>query len=353
MRKVKNGFGDSVNQKMEMPLSRNYEKPSEQFRGATERRCKSVRVAIKISLMLLIVFTISLATVHATEFGGSMYPGGNEDFMAGALPPPGLYYLNYFANYNLDSYRGNNGDKQPIDFKGDVTFNAFRLLYVSKKKLLGADVVVHGALPVINMHLSANTPGGHMSQTKTGLGDIDIGVFGLAWHWKNFHCVAGVDFNLPTGSYSKDDFVNPGRHYWNFEPLFGFTYLSDRGLEASAKIMYNFNTVNSATHYTSGQELGVDYLLGLHCGPWAYGINGYYYLQTTDDKYRGHKVKNYFPNWQGDGRDGYGKGRQLSIGPAIQYNYKNMFFNVKYQWDTNVKNKPEGSHLWLKFMYAF
>ncbi len=289
----------------------------------------------------------------ATEGGGSMYPGGNEDFMAGALPPPGLYYINYFNYTNYDSFRDNSGDKVD-DFHAQAVVNAFRFVYVSKKKLLGADVIGHAVVPFVNIHGTLEFPGGpRLTGTKTGLGDVTINPFSLAWHWKNFHCVAGVDFNLPTGSYSKDDFVNPGRHYWNFEPLFGFTYLSDRGLEASAKIMYNFNTVNSATHYTSGQELGVDYLLGLHCGPWAYGINGYYYLQTTDDKYRGHKVKNYFPNWQGDGRDGYGKGRQLSIGPAIQYNYKNMFFNVKYQWDTNVKNKPEGSHLWLKFMYAF
>ncbi len=340
MRKVKNGFGDSVSQKMEMPLSRNYEKPSEQFRGATERRCKSVRVAISISLMLLIVFTISLATVHATEFGGSMYPGGNEDFMAGALPPPGLYYLNYFANYNLDSYRGNNGDKQPIDFKGDVTFNAFRLLYVSKKKLLGADVVVHGALPVINMHLSANTPGGHMSQTKTGLGDIDIGVFGLAWHWKNFHCVTGLDVYVPTGAFDKDDFANIGRNHWAFQPVFNFTYLHDKGFEASAKFMYTFNTVNTDTHYVSGQEFGVDYLIGQHFGPWAIGANGYYYQQMTKDTSHGDSV---------DGN----KGRLFSIGPVVQYNYKNMFFNLKYQWDTNVKNKPEGNKLWFKFMYAF
>lgn len=47
------------------------------------------------------------------------------------------------------------------------------------------------------------------------------------------------------------------------------------------------------------------------------------------------------------------KGRVLSVGPAIQYNYKNMFFNAKYQFDTNVKNRPEGQTFWFKFMYAF
>lgn len=295
---------------------------------------------------------VGASNVCATEGGGSVYPGGNEDFMMGALPPPGFYSLNYFIYRDFDSLRDNSGDKVG-DFHGQGVGNAFRFVYVSKKKLLGGDICAHAVLPVLNVHGTLEMGPTRMTGTKTGLGDITINPFFLAWHWKNFHAAAGVDFNLPTGSYNENDFVNIGRHYWNIEPLVAFTYLSDKGFEASAKIMYNFNTVNSATHYTSGQELGIDYLVGLHCGPWAYGVNGYYYLQTTDDKYRGHKVRNYFPNWQGDGRDGYGKGRLFSIGPAVQYSYKNMFFHLKYHWDTAVKNKPEGETLWFRFTYAF
>nr|WP_320014856.1 transporter [uncultured Desulfobacter sp.] len=47
------------------------------------------------------------------------------------------------------------------------------------------------------------------------------------------------------------------------------------------------------------------------------------------------------------------KGRNFFIGPAIQYNYKNMFFNAKVQFDTNVENRPKGKKFWFKFMYAF
>jgi hypothetical protein len=34
----------------------------------------------------------------ATEGGGGVYPNGAEDFMSGALPPPGTYFLDY-ANF--------------------------------------------------------------------------------------------------------------------------------------------------------------------------------------------------------------------------------------------------------------
>jgi len=307
------------------------------MRNSTRNRLAS-RAALSLSVALLLLFCL-LSNGHATEYGGSMYPGGNEDFMAGAVPPPGLYYLNYFGYYNLDSYRDNSGHKEPIDFEGDVTFNAFRFLYVSKKKLFGADVVGHAIIPVVNLHLSANTPGGHMSQTNTGLGDIEFGP-GLAWHWKNFHCAAGIDLFMPTGSFDKEDFANIGRNYWAFQPVFALTYLSDKGFEVSAKAMYTFNTVNVDTHYVSGQEFGADYLIGQHFGSWAVGANGYYYQQMTKDTSHGDSVD-------------HNKGKLLSIGPVVQYNYKNMFFNVKYQWDVDVKNKPEGNKLWFRFMYAF
>lgn len=316
-------------------------------RFLSSQNCLSFTI---ILFALMTVFSLTAPYVFATEGGGSIYSGGNEDFMAGALPPPGFYLINFFNYSDYDSTRDNSGHKAG-DFHGQVVANAFRFVYVSKKKLLGADVCAQAILPLANVHATLELPNGaRMSQTKTGLGDITVNPFFLAWHWKNLHAAAGVDLNLPTGAYNEEDFVNIGRHYWNFQPLVAFTYLSDTGFEASAKIMYNFNTVNSATHYTSGQELGIDYLVGQHCGPWAFGVNGYYYLQTTDDEYRGHKVGKYFPK---PGFEGWGKGTLLSVGPAVQYNYKNTFFSLKYQWDTSVKNKPEGSHLWLKFMYAF
>lgn len=35
-----------------------------------------------------------VGTALATEGGGGAYPNGAEDFMAGALPPPGTYFKN-------------------------------------------------------------------------------------------------------------------------------------------------------------------------------------------------------------------------------------------------------------------
>ncbi len=292
-------------------------------------------------IISLIVFTVSIKNLWATEGGGSAYSGGNEDFMSGALPPPGQYLINYFQYYTADKLRDNSGNKTPIDTSIQATANALRFIYVTKKKVFGADLGWHVIVPLVNLHISLDTPG-RTRQTKTGLGDIEFSPFILGWHFKNFHMVGTIDFMVPTGAYDKNDTANIGRNYWTINPIFDFTYLADKGFEVSAKFLYLINTTNTATGYKSGNEFIVDYLIGQHIGNWKFGVNGYYYKQITDDRMRNEPV-----NFNGN------KGQTLSIGPAIQYNHKNMFFNIKYQLDTNVKNRSEGQKLWFKYMYAF
>ncbi len=43
-----------------------------------------------------------------------LYPGGNEDFMTGALPPPGTKdFINYFQDYQVNQLNGNNDGPDP------------------------------------------------------------------------------------------------------------------------------------------------------------------------------------------------------------------------------------------------
>ena len=46
------------------------------------------------------------------------------------------------------------------------------------------------------------------------------------------------------------------------------------------------------------------------------------------------------------------KGRAVPFGSAIKYDYKNMSFSLKYQFETAAINRPEGNNLWFKFVYA-
>ena len=291
-------------------------------------------------LSAICILSLSIATVvGATESGGSAYPGGNEDFMLGALPPAGSYFLSYNMNYSSNSLMDDNGNELPLGTDVDVWATVFRYVHVTEKKLLGADVVWHAVVPFVHQSVEFDALG--VDKSSSGIGDIEVGPFGLSWHFnKNFHMVSIVDVWFPTGDYDKNDASSIGRNYWTVAPIVAATYLSDIGFEVSGKFQYLFNRKNSDTEYRSGQEFICDYLVGQHIGNWKFGVNGYYYQQITDDKQNGLTVNN-------------NKGRCLSVGPVIQYNYKNMFFNVKVQFDTLVENRLEGRKIWFKFFYAF
>nr|WP_319394592.1 transporter [uncultured Desulfobacter sp.] len=298
---------------------------------------KSVR-AISGFMLLLAVIVCPLSGAFAAESGGSAYLGGNEDFMCGAFPGPGFYSIVYAFHYTADESMDGNGNKKAGDFDLDVTGAAFRFIYVSDMKLFGADVGWHVIIPVFNSQVDIDPPGIH--DDTTGLGDIEISAVTLGWHpSKNLHFIGSLDVWLPVGEYDVNDAASPSRNYWTVAPIAVGTYISDSGFEFSAKLQYLMNSENSDTDYTTGNEFICDYLIGQHLGNWMFGVNGVFYLQTTDDESSGNDVGN--------------RGKAFSIGPALQYNYKNMFFNVKVQFDTDVENRPKGEKYWFKFMYAF
>jgi hypothetical protein len=302
-----------------------------------EKTKNTVRTIILIAFATVVLGQAPFA--NATEGGGSAYPGGNEDFMSGALPPAGTYMLLYNIGYSADSLNDNSGDEIPIDFDLDVYGSVLRIVHTTQKQFLGADVAWHVIIPFLHYDVGIGALG--VDADSTGLGDIEFSPFVLGWHLsKNFHCIATVDIFTPVGDYDKNDPSSIGRNYWTISPIFAATYLTDSGFELSGKFMYQKNTENSDTNYTSGDEFICDYLLGQHFGSWNLGLNGFYYKQLTDDEQGGTTIPD-------------NKGQCLSVGPAVQYSYKNMSFSAKLQYDTLVKNRPEGRKLWVKFIYAF
>lgn len=206
--------------------------------GNALRRCVAA-MALGICMM---------SAAHATEGGGGAYPNGAEDFLSGALPPPGTYLINYFTHYSADRFNGNDGSKAPFKFELDATADVIRLIHVTDKTILGASWAMHLFVPVANVDVT--TPGGN--QSRLGIGDLIVDPFILGWHSRNLHAAAGVDIYIPTGAKASPSMPPVGRNYWTFEPVVGVTYLSDSGLDVSAKMMYDINTINSTTDYTSG-----------------------------------------------------------------------------------------------------
>jgi hypothetical protein len=294
-----------------------------------------LRVILVIAHIL--IMHITGFSANATEGGGSHYVGGNEDFMLAALPPPGFYPIVYYTNYHANNMKNNSGNTiDGLNFSVNVNALTIRPVYVTKWKLFDADVIWHAAIPLVEQEVEMM---GSKDKVE-GLGDIEFGPV-LTWHFnKNWHLTAAIDAMVPTGHYDKHDLSNIGRNYWTIDPILAVTYISDGGFEVSGKFQYFFNTKNENTEYTSGNEFVVDYLVGQHIGNWGIGLNGVIYKQTTDDEQNGKDIEE-------------NKGQKISVGPCVQYNYKNMWVTAKYQWDTEVKNRTEGQTLWLKLTYAF
>ena len=274
-----------------------------------------------------------LPAAQATEGGGSSYPMGADNYMTGAMPPPGFYAQMFAERYRADRLLYNRGKSALDDFHLSADVIAPRLIWVTEQKVLDGALAFHLNVPLVDLRVDVN--GQH--QKKTGMGDIIFGP-ALGYHYSDkLHAIYALDIFAPTGRYGRGDLANIGRNYWAFEPVAAFSYVDPVGMNADIKIMYDFNLRNSATDYRSGQELHADYSLGWGLGNgWVIGVGGYIYRQTTDDRQDGDRVAD-------------NKGRAVAIGPSVKYaSDSGWFVTAKWQKESQVRNRPEGEAYWVK-----
>lgn len=309
---------------------------------------KALLLAVPVLMFLLF---LSAGPVSATEDARGVYPNGAEDCYAGCLPPPGTYFINYTTYQKFGSLRDNHGHKAnvgvPVDLNADLGATVFRFVKGTGCKILGADWYWHVLIPVKYVHVHTDLG---LHGAKTGLGNLVFNPVILGWHFGDWHFAAGVDINTPAPGYDKHDFVNTGTGYWNVEPIIAFTYLNKSGFEVGAKIMYDYNFRNWQTDYQTGQEFHFDWAIAQKFkNGFLVGLVGFYYQQLTKDEmkaggvtYKGTEIA----PWTG-------KARVWSLGPMVRYDYKNMFFLLKWYHEMDAKNSVEGDGFWFKFFYAF
>lgn len=275
----------------------------------------------------------------ATEGGGSTYPIGAENHLAGAAPPPGVYVLEYVNVYSADRLNDAQGNAIPVPgFKVNAVAAATRIAWVTDKPALGGQLVAHTILPLVNVKVSA----AGQSSSRTGLGDVTVGT-GVAWHHSpQLHSVAALDLVLPVGSYDAARSVNIGRNYASLQPLYLVSWIDPNGLNADAKIGLSLNRTNKDTGYRSGNELNIDYALGWGLGNgWVVGVGGNVYQQLSDDKLNGQSLPG-------------SKGRAYSIGPNLKYDGgKGWFITAKLAREFDVRARTEGTQFWIKTTIPF
>ncbi|HEY8877658.1 MAG TPA: transporter [Roseateles sp.] len=290
-------------------------------------------------LTLSLAFALGAGLAHATEGGGSSYPRGVENYLVGAVPPPGLYVLGYGNAYSADRLNDKDGNQIPVPgFKVDAVAAVIRTVWSTPYQALGGNIVFHGIAPLVDLKVSA----AGASQHKTGLGDVTVGI-GLATHYSpQFHTALGLDFVLPTGGYDKNDLANIGRNYVTVQPLYALSWIDPKGFNGDLKFTFNFNRRNKETDYRSGSEVLVDYCAGwgLDNG-WTVGLGGHLWHQLSNDESAGTTLRD-------------SKARSFGVGPSIKYdNGRGWFITAKLQKETAVRNSTQGTALWIKTLIPF
>ena len=293
------------------------------------RQERMSRLALSLALCLLPV-----GSMYASEGGSSVYPAGVETIMPGRMPGPGGTMLLEFNNfYQANELVGANGQPLLPGFHLRVAAVAGKLVHNWGLHVLGGTLVSTGALPLLDIHLSA--PFGSANKIGFANPDVETAVAykkgALSWWY-------GFEVYTPGFSYNKTDLINIGQHNYATAPSGAFTYMPHHGsMELSSKFQYIVNYQNNATNYRSGNEFVWEYD-GMHnvTKSVAIGFNGYFDRQTTDDRQNGMRFL--------DGN----RGRNMEFGPEIRCHLQHYALILKYEKDFLTENRPVGNSFWLQ-----
>jgi hypothetical protein len=290
------------------------------------------------TVLVCIALAVLAAPTHAVELWDPHLRGVNEGLAAGALPPPGLYFINnaYWANYHGHD---NAGDKT------DTKLNAFVdvpiILWNPGFKLLGADFGVALAQPFDYTDLRVPLGGGtYVGESNWGTYNTVLvpGIF--AWSLPyDFHIAASLAVYLPDASSSPptDRVVAlSGNGYWTLEPGIGISWLHN-GWNISADLHISCNFENPDSHYWTAPEFWADYTVTKTIGKWTFGVGAYQQNQIAKDELHGNSVPDSAVT-------------NFGMGPILGYNFGPVIVTAMYNWGIITKNDVGGDWFNIRFV---
>lgn len=224
------------------------------------------------------------------------YVNGIEGIKAASLPGPGFYYRLYNVFYSADEIKDSNGDDLVVPEVGEVGFDvevyaqAHRFLWMSNKKILGADFGMNAVVPLISVDYGIDRPGAMPDENvdeSLALGDIAIDPFMLSWHKERFDACFALGFFVPTGDFDKARTLSIGKDHWTTMLTFGGTYYldHDKAWSASALGRYEKHFKDESQDITRGDDFHVEFGVGKNIRQiFDVGLAGYAQWQVTDDK---------------------------------------------------------------------
>ena len=212
------------------------------------------------------------------------YPLGSEGIKAATLPPPGLYLRTYSSYFTAGDLIDDHGKDSGADFNVSSFAVVPRLIWMTDKKILGADYGMDMLIPFVCVDFEL---GGVQSNNDMCYGDICIEPVDLAWHGDNYDIGAALAVWIPTGKYNVSNPASPGKDFWSTMFTLGGTYYLDPEKTWSASILsrYEIHSTKDHTEDRPGNNLlfewGVAKSYAKGCD---IGLVGYNQWQLTDDK---------------------------------------------------------------------
>ncbi len=305
-----------------------------------------MRTKLQFSAVLLGSFCLILGAASMATAAAGGYVPGVEGVMAASVPPPGVHYRQYNVLYEADTLTDKNGDEIDIGFDISVFANVHRLVWITNKKLLGADYGASVIVPVTAIDLEIGAFG--VKDSNIGVGDILIEPFVLAWHGERYDVALGLGVNLPTGDFDENEPASVGSGCLSGLLTFGGTVYFDAAKSWSVSALTRSLAYGKQkdTDLKPGSEFFVDWGIGkqLPLSPSFLirpGIAGYAYWQVGKD------------SGPGSNDD---KGQVYAVGPEV-----NLFWlpphlfqaNMRFLWEFGAEDEAEGTKAVLTLTKSF
>lgn len=285
---------------------------------------------------------------------------GYTSFYDGSPPSgPGFYFQDYFQYYTSNRFNDNKGNKLPLPRTDlDVVANVTQLIYVTTKKIFGANLGFSALLPwVVNDRVNDGLEN-RVLKAENGPGDLWIGpalqfdpMMRKDGKGPLFVSRLELDVIAPIGRYSNINAVNASSHFWSLNPYWAFTLWMTPKFSMAARLHYLWNGVNHSPNVAfgprvdsiqAGQAVFADIAVGYAIiEKLTVGANGYFFNQITDTLVNGIGVP---------GR----KESVWAIGPGMVYSLsKNHFVFLNVYSEQDVRNRPQGTNGVLRFVAHF
>lgn len=312
---------------------------------------------MQISRMPALILGLAALASAAHAYDQPSLNLGSTSFYDGAPLPggPGGYLVEYLIYARASRFNDAHGDKLALPDQDIETFAPVtQLIHLSPPMdngwMLGFTVIVPW---LAHAEVDDGLDNSALS-SREGVGDTVLGAFlqsPLVTRDDGSPLFAQrieAEVILPSGAYDRDKSVNPGSHFWSFNPYYAATLWITPRWSLSGRFWYLWNGKNDDPSSSFGDVSSTQAGQALHANfatqyalteRLSVGLAGYWLKQISDTRVDGHEVS--------------GRREQVwAIGPGLTYTFsKENIVTANSYFEQDAENRTEGNKFVISFVH--